>query len=42
VLPLLALLHVTAEGGDAGEHGNDEEQDGERPGLEELDDGETE
>jgi hypothetical protein len=42
VLPLLTLLHVSAEGRNAGENRDDEEEDGERPEHEELDDGEPE
>ncbi len=42
VLPLLALLHVAAEGGDAGENRDDEQEDRERANLEKLDDGEAE
>ena len=34
MLPLLALLHVAAERGDGGENGNDEQEDRERPNLE--------
>ena len=42
VLPLLALLHVAAEGRDARKDRNDEQEDGGRAHLEELDDGEAE
>ena len=42
VLALLALLHVAAERGDGGENRHDEQEDGERPNLEEGHDGEAE
>jgi hypothetical protein len=42
VLSLLALLHVTAEGGDTGQDRDDEEDDRERARLQQLDDGEAE
>ena len=42
VFPLLALLHVAAERGDAGENGNDEQEDRERPNLEQRHDREAE
>ena len=42
VLSLLALFHVSAEGGDAGENRDDEQDDRERASLEQLDDGEAE
>ena len=42
VLPLLALLHVAAEGRDARKDRNDEQEDSGRAHLEELDDSEAE
>ena len=42
MLPLLALLHVAAERGDGGENGNDEQEDRERPNLEQRHDREAE
>ena len=41
VLPLLALLHVAPERRDGSEDGDDEQEDGGRPYLEELDDREA-
>ena len=42
MLPLLALFHVAAEGGNAGEDRDDEQDDREGADLEQLDDGEAE
>ena len=42
VLSLLALLHVAAERRDGCEHRHDEQEDGERAHLEELDDRQAE
>ena len=42
MLALLALLHVAAEGRDGGKDRDDEQEDGERANLEQLDDGQAE
>src|SRR5581483_10791153 len=42
MLPLLALLHVAAEGCNGGEDRNDEQEDGEWPNLEQRHDGKAE